>query len=77
MDKEEIDKIKNAVMQIYEGNESKGLDILCLLVGWIPNSKSSHKYSVQPVEADANGKAFCFGCIHSCAYYNEDSECEL
>ena len=49
MDKEEIDKIKNAVMQIYEGNESKGLDILCLLVGWIPNSKSSQ----QPVEADA------------------------
>ena len=31
----------------------------------------------QPVEADADGKAFCFGCIHSCAYYNEDSECEL
>ena len=29
------------------------------------------------VEADADGKAFCFGCIHSCAYYNEDSECEL
>jgi len=34
-------KIKDAIMQIYEGNEVKGLDILCLLVGWIPNGKAS------------------------------------
>ena len=34
MDREEIDKIKNAVIKIHNGNYVAGLNILSKLVGW-------------------------------------------
>ena len=37
---------------------------------------SEFKEAPQQDNAAAD-KAFCFGCIHSCAYYNEECECEL